>query len=67
VIDRINIAASVPPELVHALREHAAYIKHATLALNFELVTDMPAGDAKIVEEDIDHHHVRFGIERATA
>jgi isoleucyl-tRNA synthetase len=67
VTDRINIAASVSPELVHALGEHAAYIKNATLAINFDFVTDIPGGDAKIVEEDVDHHHVRFRIARAAA
>jgi hypothetical protein len=52
---------------VHALGEHAAYIKNATLAINFDFVTDIPGGDAKIVEEDVDHHHVRFRIARAAA
>jgi isoleucyl-tRNA synthetase len=64
-VDRINIAASVSPELVHALREHVGYIKHETLAVNVDLATDVCRGDVETVEEDIDHHYVRLRIERA--
>jgi isoleucyl-tRNA synthetase len=66
-VDRINIAASVSPELVHALREHVDYIKHETLAVRVDLASDVRGGDAGTVEEDIDHHYVRFRIERAAA
>jgi isoleucyl-tRNA synthetase len=65
VVDRIAIKAAVAPELVHALREHAAYIRRETLAVTFDLAPDVPAGD-NVVEADIDRHPVRFRVERVS-
>jgi isoleucyl-tRNA synthetase len=65
VTDRINVAASVPPELRHALAEHRKYVARETLAVRFDLVADDRAGDGGAFnEEDIDGYTVRLRIER---
>ena len=67
VTDRINIAASVAPELVHALTEHSPYVKRETLAVGFELVADDVLNDTtRIVESEIDQYRLKLKIERLT-
>ena len=67
VTDRINIAAGVSPELVHALTEHSDYIKRETLATSFDIKSGDAIDGERVVEDEVDGYPVRLGIERAAA
>jgi len=68
VTDRIDIAASVAPELVHALTEHRPYIIGETLALGFDIVSrDVPGDATNVVEDQIDQYPLRVQIKRVDA
>ena len=68
VTDRINIAAFVAPELVHALTEHRPYIMGETLALGFDIVSqDVPGDVTNVVEDQIDQYPLRVQIKRVGA
>jgi len=68
VTDRIDIAAFVAPELVHALTAHRPYIIGETLALGFDIVSqDVPGGATNVVEDQIDQYPLRVQIKRVDA
>ena len=68
VTDRINIAAFVAPELVHALTEYRPYIIGETLALGFDIVSqDVLGGATNVVEDQIDQYPLRVQIKRVDA
>jgi isoleucyl-tRNA synthetase len=65
VTDRINIAASVAPDLLQALVEYSPDIKRETLAVGFDLFTnEFLADTAGTIEETIDQYPVKLKIER---
>ena len=68
VTDRVEIVASVAPELEHALREFKTYVTGETLAVRFDLVAKGALGShGKAVEEEIDGYHVAFVVTRMAA
>jgi len=68
VTDRVEIVASVAPELEHALREFRTYVTGETLAVRFDLVAKGALGShGKAVEEEIDGYHVAFVVTRMAA
>jgi hypothetical protein len=65
VTDRIRIAAYVSPELANAFTEFNSYVKRETLAVAFDLVSDDAFDcNASVIEEELDHHRVKFSIDR---
>jgi len=68
VTDRVEIVASVAPELEHALREFKTYVTGETLAVRFDLVAKGALGShGNAVEEEIDGYHVAFVVTRMAA
>jgi isoleucyl-tRNA synthetase len=68
VTDRISIAAFVPFELKHALREFDDYIQRETLATRFDILAeDQAKNSARVTEDKIDLYPVKFQIERLSS
>ena len=63
VSDRIDIVASVSPELIHALTEHQKYIASETLAASLKVSHD-PMAERDFVDEEIDQYRARLHIAR---
>jgi isoleucyl-tRNA synthetase len=66
--DRIDVTASVAPELVHALTEFSDYVKGETLAVGFHLLEpDAMPGGGNVIEDEIDGYSLKFQIEPIVA
>jgi isoleucyl-tRNA synthetase len=63
VTDRVDIVASISPELVHALTEHQDYIATETLAASLRVSPNLMV-ERDFVDEEIDQYRVRLHIER---
>ena len=66
VTDRVDIVASISPELVHALTEHRDYIATETLAASLRVSPNLIV-ERDFVDEEIDQYRVRLHIERVAS